>query len=305
MQACDRCHRRKSKCDKIRPCCGPCLKGGVSCVYSDKTKGRMYQQEFVDRLERKNRLLESTNRALSETLASISASPQQPTSHVPSSVQNALPNGDTTLTENDIANEVSFFSTSAGGDRQFLGSASGVLLANIVRGSLSTSARRGSVGTASTPNNTPGFEASVVATSQWSIEDSVPPPLALARQLIEAYLAHDHLCYPCLHPQSVRELLDSIYRDKSYSRRHASEAFMFDMLLAIGTLQVHKLHWQALPDAETHLMRAMLRLNAMLSNGGLKALQGMLLLCQFRLSSSTKDTTGSISHGTFNIFHKF
>lgn len=295
MQACDRCHRRKTKCDKVHPSCGPCVKGETSCVYSDKSKQLSYPKGLVERLERKNRQLQSANRALVEQLATQSSIDQRQFtgSASPGEDDNAQAHGQGSGCD-DIVNEVSFLSTSAGGDRQFLGSTSGLLFANIVR---ATVASASPTGNGSTVPNLPPAQAR----PEWSVDENSLPPSALSRLLIDAYLAHDHLCYPCLDSGFVREVLDGVYSESSYYKRNDFEAFTFDMLLAIGTLQVHKFNWQALPDAETHHMRAMTRLDAVLSRGGLQALQAMLLLCQFRLSSSTKDTSGSMLHLPFNL----
>ncbi|KAF2096429.1 hypothetical protein NA57DRAFT_67175 [Rhizodiscina lignyota] len=294
-QACDRCHRRKTKCDKLRPC-SSCAKAGIDCVYTEKSKEPVYRRDFVERLERRTRQLEAANRALTERLASAREQRQHSTSNTSNGTPRELLNTEDVRTSNDIANEVSFLSTSAGGDRQFLGSTSGLLFANLVRASVVTTRSRESNGTVSALSTLGGDGSLAQGKPDWTIDDGNLLPPQPARKLIEAYLAHDHLSYPCLHPESVRSAVDSIYNESSFYRTHPFEAFMFNMLLAIGTSQIHKFNWQALPDAETHHLRAMLHLNAVLCEGGMKALQAMLLLCQFRLSSSTKDTSGSLWH---------
>lgn len=303
MQACDRCHRRKTKCDKVHPSCGPCVKGETSCVYSDKSKQLSYPKGLVERLERKNRQLQSANRALVEQLATQSSIGQRrfTGSASPGEDDDVQANGQAPGCD-DIVNEVSFLSTSAGGDRQFLGSTSGLLFANIVRATVANASPARDERTRPNPYSRHEHRAPAQARPEWSVDENSLPPLALTRLLIDAYLAHDHLCYPCLDSGFVREVLDGVYSDSSYYKRNDFEAFTFDMLLAIGTLQVHKFNWQALPDAETHHIKAMTRLDAVLSSGGLQALQAMLLLCQFRLSSSTKDTSGSMLHILFNPF---
>jgi hypothetical protein len=53
---------------------------------------------------------------------------------------------------------------------------------------------------------------------------------------------------------------------------------------------------QVLPDAETHHERAMSRLVIVLGNGGLVALQAILLLCQYRMLSALYETSASLWH---------
>ncbi|KAH8886146.1 hypothetical protein GQ53DRAFT_345188 [Thozetella sp. PMI_491] len=294
VQACDRCHRRKTRCDKLRPECGPCTRAAASCIYSERVKEPVYRRDFVERLERRVKHLEATNQSLRERLTTTEEDVTEPSeSATPSLLDQESTAADTDKNRetNEVANEVSFLSTSAGGDRQFLGSASGFLFASLVRASVAVP-RQGREALASGASARPFDSANL----DWGIDGRELPPEELARSLIEAYLVHDHLCFPILPPQSVSAALTSIYNDPEYHESHPFEAFVFHMLLAIATSQIHKFNWQALPDAETHHLRATVYLNAVLCEGGLRALQAMLLLCQFRLSSSTKDASGSLWH---------
>ena len=290
-QACDRCHRRKTRCDKRRPDCGACARASAPCVYSERAREPIYRRDFVERLEKRLHQLEIANRDLREQLAvgrrerSSDLDPGS-ASNERNEERQAGRSGD------DVANEVSFLSTSAGGDRQFLGSASGLLFASLVRAGAANAFPRGADSSAVGPS---GGEVAGSGKPDWTIEDRTLPPQQLAKRLIEAYLAHDHLSYPFLHPQSVRNAVDAIYADTAHYLSHPFDAFMINMIMAIATCQVHKFNWQALPDAETYHRKAMCHLNSVLRHGGLRALQAMLLLCQFRLSSSTKDASGSRS----------
>jgi hypothetical protein len=118
----------------------------------------------------------------------------------------------------------------------------------------------------------------------------------MARSFIDAYLAHDALCYPKVHPVQVSVALETVYSQSDSTSLEPLNGFLFNMLLAIATAQVCKLNWQVLPDAETHHQRAMVYFDAVLSAGGIRGLQAMLLCCQSRLSSSTQDTSGSLWH---------
>jgi hypothetical protein len=69
MQACDRCHRRKSRCDKVRPRCGVCEKSGAECSYSDRSRDPSIRKEHVEGIERRLRQEEAKNQALSKELA--------------------------------------------------------------------------------------------------------------------------------------------------------------------------------------------------------------------------------------------
>ncbi|GKT42953.1 pyrimidine pathway regulatory protein 1 [Colletotrichum spaethianum] len=68
------------------------------------------------------------------------------------------------------------------------------------------------------------------------------------------------------------------------------------MTLAIGTAQVHKMNWNGIWDAEVHYNRAMTRLGDVLSRGGITALQALLLICQYRMGTTSHDTSTSVWH---------
>ncbi|GKT64280.1 fungal specific transcription factor [Colletotrichum tofieldiae] len=68
------------------------------------------------------------------------------------------------------------------------------------------------------------------------------------------------------------------------------------MTLAIGTAQVYKLNWNGIWDAEVHYNRAMTRLGDVLSRGGITALQALLLICQYRMGTTSHDTSTSVWH---------
>lgn len=298
-QACDRCHRRKTRCDKVRPECGPCSRASSSCVYSERLKEPLVRRDVVNKLERRLNQLEAANRSLRARLASSREevvtdqrqSALSPSSTAPTPAES--PEEQHRGPDDDVANEVSFLSTSAGGDRQFLGSASGLLFASLVRASVVARQNDRTAPSCSLPEDrSPGGSAGRL---EWGIDDRELPPRQLAQSLVEAYLAHDHLCFPFLGLGCTRAMVNSIYADTAYCGSHPFESFVFNMLLAIATSQIHKFNWQVLPDAETHHLRAMSYLNAVLYEGGLKALQSMLLLCQFRLGSSSKDAYGSKS----------
>ena len=135
MQAsnCDRCYRRKGRCDKQQPC-GSCARANVSCSYTDKVRQRRFTSDDVERVERRLRQSEARNRTLLDELArlrSIGAqsgvSPANTDhSHVTDPPKRA-----------DAVSEISYLSINAAGERQpYLGSTSGVLFADLVRSSV-------------------------------------------------------------------------------------------------------------------------------------------------------------------------
>lgn len=199
------------------------------------------------------------------------------------------------LPASDLINEVSFLASNAAGDRHFLGSTSGVLFADLVRASVNvaesqsksrySSGRAADCGLFEIPSTPKGKDARQVLV-----------PEDLTRRLVQSYLAHDHVQYPFLLPSYLFSIIDLIYSDTSYYAENAYEAFVFDMVLAIANANVYKYDWQMLPSAESHHSRAMSRIGEVFQVGGLKSLQAILLLCQYRTGSSFQDTSASMWH---------
>lgn len=288
-QACDRCHRRKTRCDKRRSACTACKNANTTCTYSARPKEPVYRRDYVERLERRARQLESNNRALHEQISQANqvSSPASHVREIGNISQPSMPPPDAMVEScQEAADTVSFLSTHAGSDRQFLGSASGLYLASLIRASIQQPTNASCV----------AHENRSSKGAAWSTDHNALPPRQMAKSLIDAYLAHDALCYPIVHPKQVSAAVENIYANAGQNRISPFHGFVFNMLLAIATAQVYKFHWQVLPDAETHHQRAMAYLDSVLSAGGLHGLQAMLLSCQFRLSSSTKDASGSLWH---------
>lgn len=188
-----------------------------------------------------------------------------------------------------MINEVSFLASTAAGERHYLGSTSGVLFADLVRASVDINP------TAQNAAPRTGLLNSAVHQSNLKIEDSLPAK-DLAKEFFLLYFTHDYICYPFLHPGSTFDIINSVYNDPSYYSKNPFQAFVFDMILAISTVNVYKYDWQMLPSAETHHTRAMNHATKVFQSGGLCSLQAILLLCQYRTSSSMQDTSASMWH---------
>lgn len=289
MQACVRCHQRKVRCDKLHPC-RRCQQSGIECTYSDRPKERLYSQDHVDGLENKLRRVESRNRLLSQELARARAAANSS----PAVARSLSPA--TSHLHGDVFNEVSTLAINASGERHYLGSASGVLLADFVRAHVHAGTPQESADAAPASGNK-GI-ASGTATPMAGEYDagwSSLPSRQLARRLVMAYLDHDHICYPVIHPASLLSVLDSTYdAGRPFYDQHPFEAFVFNMVLAIATTHALTFDWQMLPSAESHHARAVSSVPAVLQQGGLRSLQAMLLLTQYRMSSSVHDNTASM-----------
>lgn len=275
----------------MQPSCGLCDKAGVACVYTDRTKEPI-RRDVIERLERRLRQTEATNRALTARLAAFNSSYNNEIT--PSTTKS--PQAEES--RHEVSDEVSFLSLNAGGERRFLGSTSGVPFADLIISAIKADASSHTQlhVQGSGPTSASGLSTRAAQVSPAVREGPPPLPESAARDLHRAYFEHDHLCFPILCQQSAIDNLSKFYAEASTCEKKPYEAFCFYMVLAISASNVQKLHWQSLPEAETYHAEAMSRLNAILGSGGIEALQAILLLCQYQLTNSTQGTSASLWH---------
>ncbi|KAI3574988.1 fungal-specific transcription factor domain-containing protein [Fusarium oxysporum f. sp. albedinis] len=283
--ACDRCHRRKVRCDKIQPQCGPCKRADVACEYA--VSEHQLRRRNVQKLERRIRELMDCNEGLAQQLRrseEVTRRSEEATRRSEDVERAGTEVVQDSPGDGEVAEEVIQMSLIAGGGHHFVGSTSGLLLANLLQSrpqpssSLTTSGWK--------PNSLPGLTSPQA--------NSGLPPKTLASELLKAYCSHDHLCYPFLSTKSLYRSLDAVYEESS--AKDPVDAFFVDMTLAIGTAQVHKFNWNGVYDAETHYNRAMTRLADVLARDGIERLQALLLVCQYRMGTTSSNTTTSVWH---------
>ncbi|KAH7012804.1 putative C6 transcription factor, partial [Ilyonectria destructans] len=305
--ACDRCYRRKARCDKVLPSCSSCLRSGASCCYN--ARSALVRRDDFEAVERRLRQMEAKNQALSKQLRDArSAQPpssprspaEQPTNGAPearaaSSTAHDDGQESDARNQNEVAKQVFSLSLNAGAQKQYLGSASGAILANLL------GLRNSPAHTGEDIDDEPLFRRFTAAGG--GQRHGTPEPVKemilpeqLARGLLGAYLSHDHICYPYLLPKNLVNSVMAMYSEHGYYESHHVEAFTMDMIYAIATAQVHKFSWQVMPDAETHYERAISKFGRVLEIGGLVALQSIMLLCQYRMLSVSYGTSASLWH---------
>ena len=300
--ACERCHRRKVRCTKTQPC-SPCARANVPCRYT--ASDNQLRRQNVLRLEQQVKELRADNEALRRSSEGASVQGQRSrvlspevgnggqgmayatpsASHFDTNNSNAglghAVNGD-----GEVADQVVHLSLIAGGGHHFVGSTSGLLLANLLQSRPQPQSATG---------DSSGWQPNAVIDSNPSHSTSSLPPKPLAKELIAAYCSHDHLCYPFLSTKALHRSLDAVY-DADNGKADPADAFVVDMTLAIGTAQVHKFNWNGMYDAETHYNRAMTRLVDVLARDGIVRVQALLLVCQYRMGTTSSNTQTSVWH---------
>ncbi|KAK1483665.1 fungal specific transcription factor domain-containing protein [Colletotrichum tamarilloi] len=298
--ACQRCHRRKVKCDRTRPSCAPCSRINVQCTYAAREHQIQLRRQDVERLEQHIRDLQAENDNLTGRLAEHQRQADTaderlatPTTTSSLGLQTDEPEAPA-AGGGEIASQVIHLSLSAGGGRDFVGSTSGLFLANLLQShSQSSEAPSHTVGQyPSSASRHHGRTGSLVPTSG----ATSLPPRSMTVEILDAYSSHDRLCYPFLSPKALDRALDVVYDVGDPEKGNPIDSFLVDMTLAIGTAQVYKLNWNGFWDSEVHYTRAMTRLGDVLSRGGITALQALLLICQYRMGTTSHDTSTSVWH---------
>ncbi|KAH7385686.1 fungal-specific transcription factor domain-containing protein [Pyrenochaeta sp. MPI-SDFR-AT-0127] len=313
MQACDRCHARKTRCDRRIPSCGSCEKAGTQCLHKDKLRQRNMPRGYIDGMEKLVHELTNENAKLRRQLQcapqtavapanghahsnSYSALPSTSTFSASTQSQNAQGDADNSTSssrsspgDNIIALEVGYLSLTATGETRYLGSGSGMSLANMVSSVISTQSGM------SLPVEPSVSDGPVPSTGPTPPIDSPIPPLADATPLIEAYFKHTHITFPLLHEPSFMATVGNIYEEPSYYEMHPFEAFTFDMVLAIGSSNFNRLE-EPTTSAAAYYARAQSKVRRVMAMDGMKILRAILLISHHGIFSNLRDTSASIWH---------
>ena len=186
--------------------------------------------------------------------------------------------------------EVGYLSLIATGETRYLGSSSGMGLASII--SRAISAQSGmSLSTDHGPSDDRSFRPVHIAPA-----DAAFPSRGVAAPFIDAYFEHTHVTFPLLHRPSFMATVDRIYGEMGYYEDNMYDAFVFDMVLAIGSSNFNRFEGAATAGASTYYAMAQSKVQAVMSMDGLSVLRAILLISQHGIFSSLSDTSASNWH---------
>ncbi|KAK3673324.1 hypothetical protein LTR78_006870 [Recurvomyces mirabilis] len=296
---CDRCYRRKGKCDKLQPC-GSCERAGVGCVYTDRTKERRFTADHVERLEKRIRQAEARNKSLADELSRIRVgTPGDGKVSKALAAVNASNLTKARTTNADAVDELSYLAVSTAGERRpYLGSASGILFASLVASKVHTSIPSAPATRVKTVPTTRDQDVnqSRAPTQRASRKYADLPTQQLAHGLVTAFFEDIHIAYPCLDPHALFDALGRVYTQEGYYETRASshEVFVLNMVLAIASVHIPTTDWQSIPGAETHQTRAFVELESVMIHNTIETLQCLLLISIWRTTSGIRDDSASM-----------
>jgi len=281
----------------------------MPCLHTDKLNLHSYPRSYINSLENSLRRLHSEKQQLAnqvkrlrESLASKSPQTARPEAGnlFPENTQANSQDGEDgencsgnknkapqkEQNENVIASEVGLLTLKATGEQRYLGPSSGVTLARIVY-SLVESAKLPSPADDNAPQDQGNLSTGDIA--------PVFPVRSAATSAIEAYLNHWHLTFPLICRPQFLDVVDRIYADEQYYGENAFDAFLFHMVLGMGSVNFNKPDWSAI-SSESHYIYAISKLEEVLSMKGLAPLRAILLVCQYSIFCSLRDTSANMWH---------
>ncbi|KAH6871222.1 c6 zinc finger domain-containing protein [Thelonectria olida] len=310
MQACDRCHARKTRCDRRIPQCSACEKAGVPCVHADKLRQRNLPRAYLDNIESLVKQLREENKLLRESLASTQAeirarnqaaselSALHADSRSPSRPVQARDDTDAmskstgSPESNAFAVEVGYLTLIATGETRYLGSSSGLGLANIINTVINVN---GGMGPMHVDQH--DLTSSSIQRIPMGPSDSLFPSLATAKTFIEAYFQHTHISFPLLHRPSFLAIVDRIYSEPNFYEANPFDAFVFDMVLTIGSSNFNRFEDKSV-NSSVYFTMAQSKITTIATRPSLESLKVVLLISQHGIFSNLRETNASIWHLT-------
>ncbi|SMY19276.1 unnamed protein product [Zymoseptoria tritici ST99CH_1A5] len=242
VSACQRCRRRKQKCDLKHPSCSNCESASVACLTYISSKRADLPRTYISDLESEVERLARENRELQILLRSREANEQ----HSPyTSASTSTQELGSRLTQDsetpgphlqDFVTSVCSVVVESTGLPRFLGPSSGITLATMVMASVRpdalTRTRRDSVQRPDTARS----QTSVAAA------ESCLPPRHAADHLVEVYFQYRTPHLPIVQRAQVAKVLDSAYLHSNCGqiadRDAQRDVFTTYMILAIALCNV-------------------------------------------------------------------
>ncbi|OJJ42498.1 hypothetical protein ASPZODRAFT_1313064 [Penicilliopsis zonata CBS 506.65] len=263
--ACQRCRRRKQKCDLKQPSCSNCESSDALCLVYHPGKQAEIPRNYVsnlekqvDRLTRQVEELQRANQEKERAMTSPTASDASPSQF------------------QDLVQSVRNVVVEPSRQPRFLGQSSGLTLARLVMAAIRTDALP-----------SPLFAGPRVSDSSFLVpapEASLPPRHA-ANHLLQVYFQYRTPHLPIVEPWEVEQALENAYRGHSSTAERGLEQDLFTayMVLAIALFDVPHVSGGRPTQSEGCFQSAMGCIEKVLtySPSDLDTLRAILLLAQF------------------------
>ncbi|KAG8354425.1 hypothetical protein FVEN_g7746 [Fusarium venenatum] len=258
INACNRCRKRKARCDTEVPACQPCQNSGSICEYTDGRSGKIHLRSFIHELERELMALEmqvhNAENATTETSPDTS-----------------------NLRSGDEATKT--FTDSSEGQPTSIGPSSGI---HLVRSALEYAQQDYS--NLETPSDS--AEARPTPREPQKNDSRVGlPPRELANNLKDTFFNCYQVQYPILNQQQFEDTMSQFYdhHDGRSDISNLSPAdvrvrFMINMVLAIPLMSMAGDHDESHALAKGFTTNAMADVSHIMQTKNVQSLQCLLLL---------------------------
>jgi hypothetical protein len=270
VSACDRCRKRKNRCDQQLPACAACSKVGIRCVGIDPITKQEIPRSYVFYLETRLAYLESRLVA-----NDIPYEPPDAFDVDPSTVEHGIVrssgetkgsresgSGSTDITSakshdaawekkqeetkklNQLVSNIGMVSVQGASDPRYLGSTSGLSFARVVFAAVKSSvssnqnSERNGV-PASSPLTNVASSGSTMRDSCFglqtkpTIRQATFPDRQLGEKLVNLYFEHANPQIPILHRNEFMEMFARAYSSEN-RQRTSRELYMLNIVFAIG-----------------------------------------------------------------------
>lgn len=194
-----------------------------------------------------------------------------------------------TPAQNGISSEAGLLTLNATGEQRYLCLSSGVSLAGIIY----------SLVEPTNLSHTGNRKEPTVRDDGCSRMEKAPalPDKKSAMHAIDAYFSHWHLTFSLISRADFMRMVEKMYTDQvdGTGDRKALDDFFFHMVMAMGLSNFNKPQWST-ESSESHYIRAISNLEDVLSMRGLAPLQVILMICQYSIFCSLKDTSTNMWH---------
>ncbi|KAH8705919.1 fungal-specific transcription factor domain-containing protein [Talaromyces proteolyticus] len=291
--ACQRCKRRKTKCNGEIPVCSACKKSGTSCIWPSASRVTIPQTEEQSQMLQYTAQLEGKVAELESQLKSQQAR-EQPNHLIDDLAHNTPGSASSTPFHvnynGELSTDLVLLSMNATAEPFFVGPTSGFSLSKLVEGILS----------AAEPTGQDQLNQHLQTDNQGHLPSAELDTVSIQAEdtLIETYFHKVHSRYPFLDRSSFYERLNRQKITSSDAQNHASELFILYMVCAVGS-RVVKLHPEIAESAspEIYFAKALRYIDAATTQQSLLRIQALLLLAIYLLR-----TPGSVSNlGSWHI----
>lgn len=292
MQACERCHSRKTRCDRRVPRCTSCAKSQVLCKYPNRRRDRqqylMSIESRLQELEQENEQLRGNTQSRPQSAAEQDDSPQLPQITPPTRPTRIDEPRHTETQQSPTTWSSCYHRRTPGEEARYLGSSNGAEFVDVVERVVDSNHAGGLFGQVTDSHRTPDRLALPSVSQPAVLVDK-----AIAMSLIDSYFAHWHLTFPLLHQPAFMRMAEHIYSDPAVYQHNTTCAFAFDIVLALGSVPSTQIEL-GFTDAESHFARAVGRLDQVSSLRDIRSLQALLLYCKYSIHASLRDTSSDI-----------